>query len=341
MKQLVVFICKDSEWDLYTKHNPGFQPTNLKNNTWLFHADAANSRMFVVMKWESADRTDIRDKFLKREQPRDLTQMQWCRLLQNRDAFPRENATKVFAFVHWGDTANFEDMQTASEGLQTFLQAKPGYATWEIFGLSSHNMDVGVGPIGRVFDVGEPIVPVSNFDAWFEMYKKWWKDGRDAVETAYAAPTPFPNHKDGRIVSHGAPPAVPRVDAAGNAGPKVEQTIANPIEDPNSLSFTTQREGMAPQRLMASEQSRIHPAKSKNVWTLLGASFVGLIIAVLSLIPVGLAYQCLRASSFQAKTTRGTFALLLAALIATAFSELVLGCLLMAILHRRHGEPTD
>lgn len=314
LKQLIVFLCKEKEWNSYKACNLKFMPVSSKNVRWLAYDDVANNRRFVVMKWGDADRKPTRDLFLKGGQPRDMTKMSWCRHL--REMQSENNETKVRVFIHWGETEELQKVKKASENLQAFLRPKSGFGTWEIFSLSSLNMDVTVGPIGRVFDVGEPVVPVSNFDDWFKMYTKWWEGGRSAVETAYSPPVAFPNHKDGRI----------------NLSDTGAQVVPEEVGNGNTSSGGNGPAKTPPQGI---------PPKCKNVWSQVVAVPLVIMMGALSLVPVWMTCRCLSAISFQAKTVRGTISILLVALLSTAFTEFIFGWLLLTILPRRHGGTND
>ena len=313
LKQLVVFLCKDNEWESYKESNPGFSEEPIsKDVNMLRHDDAANHRTFVVLKWVDTERNHMRGVMLKEETPGDLemTNLPWVRRLKK--IMGETNATlDVIVFIHWGGIEDPDKLRTASENLQKYLRTK-GYATWKIYSLSSQNMDVDHSPIGRVFDVSGPVVPVSNFDKWLAMYEIWWNERKEGVDNEDTCDN-FPNHKDGKI--------------------SFTAKDSPPSKEEGSASTTQRREEQREQT--GENDANMTKTQKVSRGAKAGAFVVGLMMMALSMAPAWLAYQCLEAVSYQAKTTRGTVVLLLMVLLAVGFSEIILGWLFLTLLPRR------
>ena len=324
LEKLVVFLCKFNEWNKYKTSNPGFQ----KHESWLFHVDDSNNRAF----WVTTGDSDSNSKNALPEE--DERQVDWCKnfnkRLVNSKLVQLDNNTEVIVFIHWGETNDIKMMKEPSMHLQELLRAVPEYSKWQIYSLSSHNMDVDVGPIGRVFDVSDPVVPVSNFDAWFEMYKQWWNDGPEAVNNEYAN-TPFPSHKDGRIDSNSS-----RCDANANHNANTDHNV-----NANANTVLCKKNAIGDKYNTTNSVNDATGSRKITAGVGLALWLVGILMSASSLVPVWLTYKCLRVMSFQAKTTPEIIYMLLVALLSTIFAEIILGGIFRMILPRRNADAKE
>lgn len=329
-KQLVVFLCKCEEWDKYKRSNPGFPQKDLDftpKESWLFHEDIGKKRAFLVTSWSEEERKNASAQLDSEEGP-DATQLSWREGLYSQkilETLKIGTESEVIVFIHWGDTSTREAMTTPSIKLQEHLNKDPEYSTWKIYSLSSKNMGIVIGPHRVIFDVEDPVIPVSNFDAWYEMYKLWWQGGHEAVETSanYGSETTFPNHKDGRV-------CLSKDVSTDSSGSQEEKTDSksDSRKSPSAVS----------------KQSTSWRASGEIMIAVLAfvrTAIVGSMMAILSLVPLWLTFRCLQVMSFQAKTTRGTVFMLLVALLATIFAEIVWGWLFLAMRSQRRGQAND
>ncbi|MBR6022228.1 MAG: hypothetical protein IK066_07400 [Kiritimatiellae bacterium] len=345
VKQLVVFLCEEKDWTSYKKSNPSFK----KNDTCLYYISNAEGaeRAFVVLKWSEKHKEGLRLMLIQGKHPTDMTKMAWCQeILESWTPLLTKDA-QVDVFVHWGGTTDETGMKKPSVELQKYLHSTNECATWQIFSLSSHGMDLDVrlSKSGRIFDVGGPTIPVSNFKEWFSMYETWWnageKGGKNAVESRYnGEPGTFPNHKDGGgtlpetltwdIASLGesrfAPEpseAFPAVEAHENAeGERTAKGCAQEQGDNGSSSNPA-----APKSFLSNVRKwlKMVAGKVRNRMGMIVAFVIGLAMFVVALAPLLLVKQYLSIVPFQARTTRGGVAVLLVAIMAAAFAECVLG----------------
>ena len=181
MKRVIVFLHEDTDEEKkrFCESNKGFIDCNEGDFRYRLEGDDAFAHVWCDNGHKNALRNVLdlssASESLDEITPKIAIATAWAYIYPAIDklftVLGSKDVEKMLVFVHWRGTTGFEGMDHISRRFNTFLKGKYG-DSWKSYAISSEMRTRFNKPI---FDVNEPVIPVVDFDKWFEMYEEWWK----------------------------------------------------------------------------------------------------------------------------------------------------------------------
>ena len=199
MKRVVVFLHEDTavERGMFDSCNEYF--TTVEKKPFRYFLSPSHDIVFSYAWVKEGDKNTLRNVISAAESKKTSTSISdaWMPVkgvindlittLRQLGTLCGDEQLRVIIFIHWHDTSGFQNLRSISDTFNTFLQSQNGSVEWLSRPVSSE-MHTQFNDF--IFDVKKPIIPVADFDKWFEMYEEWWK-GNGVLPKGYK----FVDHK--------------------------------------------------------------------------------------------------------------------------------------------------
>lgn len=280
---------------------------------WEFFDGSKDGIHFLLLKCDGGLKADLGNRLLKKEVPAEEDTFLDFQLYHWTQAF----GDKGVIFLHWHNDWDSSLEKTAA--LQAFMAPRFPSVIFRCVG-----SQMPMTKYGCVFDTRNPVVPVTGFNRWFDMFEAYWSCGAKGVNEH------TPPYTNETFPCHWTLAASTKDASTTMEGDKVPVPSAG-RDLPSGSSPKRKEEDKQPPERQLSENGGWFP-KVQRFLLCFTKYMVGLVVGLLALGPLLAVKRYLPVEAFHELTSKAKVVMLLLAFLFAVFATCVWGVLFRVLM---------